>query len=455
MRAYLDFLHKPHAFRLLGGTLLGRLPNGMGPLAIVLFARANGGGYTLAGVLSALYGLTTAAGQPVLGRAMDRYGQPRILASGAVAAAAGFALLAVVGLSPLPVAVCGVALAGFATPPLEAGLRALWPSVLSGPAEVQAAYALDAAAQELLFTCGPLLVIMAATVSKEVALLFTGLLGVAGTLVVTSSRPSRAWQGERGGGHWAGPLRSPGIRVLIASLSFVGVALGVVSVAAVTYADARHLSYASGLLLALVAAGAFIGGVLYGRRPRTGPPYRRLCLLMAGLAAGYLPLMWAPPFPVMPTLAVLSGIFLAPVLACAFTLVDGLAPRGTVTEAFAWLVAAFGVGSAVGAALAGLAGDAAGVHGAFAVAGAGGVLALLALLVGGPIGPTGPGRDRPDSSSEAPAGDRTTTLSLSPTPAVNDESPDPLHPQNVPGHPDGRRWRPGRRGSSGRPGERR
>jgi MFS family permease len=385
MRAYLDFLRKPHASRLLGGTLLGRLPNGMGALAIVLFVRAHGGGYTLAGVLSALYGLAMAAGQPVLGRAMDRFGQPRILTTGAVAAAAGFAMLAAAGLHPLPVAVGGVLLAGFATPPLEAGLRALWPSVLSGPAEVQAAYALDAAAQELLFTCGPLLVIAAATVSKEVALLLTGLLGVAGTLVVTSSRPSRAWRGERGGGHWAGPLRSPGIRVLIAALTFVGVALGVISVAVVTYADARHLSYASGALLALTALGAFIGGVTYGRRPRPGPPARRLALLMTGLAAGYLPLMWAPVFPVMALLALLSGVFLAPVLACTFTLVDGLAPRGTVTEAFAWLVTAFGVGSAVGAALAGLAGDAAGVHGAFAVAGAGGVLALLTLLAGGPV----------------------------------------------------------------------
>jgi MFS family permease len=196
--------------------------------------------------------------------------------------------------------------------------------------------------------------------------------------------------------------------VLIAALTFVGVALGVISVAVVAYADARHVSYASGLLLALVAGGALIGGIVYGRRPRMGPPYRRLVLLMTGLAAGYLPLMWAPPMPVMPVLALFAGIFLAPVLACTFTLVDGLAPRGTVTEAFAWLVTAFGVGSAVGAALAGLAGDAAGVHGAFAAAGAGGVLALLTLLIGGPIGPGDRHRSAP--SPTVPASD-TTTLS--------------------------------------------
>jgi MFS family permease len=441
MRAYLDFLRRPYASRLLGGTLLGRLPNGMGALAIVLFARAHGGDYTLAGVLSALYGLAMAAGQPVLGRAMDRFGQPRILATGAVVAAAGFALLTVAGLRPLPVAVGAVLVAGFATPPLEAGLRALWPSVLPGPAEVQAAYALDAAAQELLFTCGPLLVIAAAALSEGAALLLTGALGVAGTLVVTSSRPSRAWRGEPGGGHWAGPLRSPGIRMLITALSFVGVALGACSVAVVAYADARHLSYASGLLLSLMAGGALIGGITYGRRPRHGPPHRRLVLLMTGLAAGYLPLAWAPPFPLMPVLALFSGVFLAPVLACSFTLVDGLAPRGTVTEAFAWLVTAFGVGSAAGAALAGLAGDAAGVHGAYAVAGAGGVLAVLVMTFD---------HHRSLSSSNTSAGGTTTLSSTSSPQAVNDESPH--HPQSVPRHSD-RRW-PGRRRAS-RYGERR
>src|SRR4051794_27605981 len=101
MRAYLASPRKPPAPRLLGGTLLGRLPNGMGALAIVLFVRAHGGGYTLAGVLSALYGLAMAAGQPVLGRAMDRFGQPRILTTGAGAAAARFAMLAA-GRAPPP-----------------------------------------------------------------------------------------------------------------------------------------------------------------------------------------------------------------------------------------------------------------------------------------------------------------------------------------------------------------
>ncbi|MEU8124234.1 MFS transporter [Spirillospora sp. NPDC049024] len=382
MRGYVVFLRRPYAGRLLGGTLLGRLPNGMGILAVVLHVRADDGGYPLAGTLAAILGLATAAGQPVLGRAMDRFGQPRVLLPAACASAAGFALLAAVGADPLPVAVAAVFAAGFATPPLEAGLRALWPDVLDGPEQVDAAYALDAAAQELLFTAGPLLVVAAAVVNTETALLLTGALGIAGTLVVALSGPSRRWRGAPRASDWAGPLRSPGLRVLLLSLGCAGIALGVYSVAVVAYAEDQGSDLASGLLLACMAGGALAGGIAYGARSWAGAPHRRLPWLLAALAAGYLPLVLAPGLPLMSVLAFASGVFLAPVLACSFTLVDRLAPAGTVTEAFAWIVAAIGAGSSVGSFVSGVGQDAAGVPGAFAGAGAGGVLALAVCLLG-------------------------------------------------------------------------
>ncbi|QKG22228.1 MFS transporter [Actinomadura verrucosospora] len=383
MRGYVVFLRRPHAARLLGGTLFGRLPNGMGALAVVLHVRADGGGYPLAGTLAAVLGLAMAAGQPVLGRAMDRYGQPRVLVPAACLSAAGFTLLAVVGASPLPVAVAAVVLAGFATPPLEAGLRALWPDVLDGPEQVDAAYALDAAAQEILFSVGPLLVVAAAAVSTETALVLTGLVGIAGTLVVALSGPSRRWTGEPRAADWAGPLRSPGLRVLLISLACAGIALGVYAVAVVAYAERLHSGIASGLLLACMAAGALAGGLAYGARSWTGEAHRRLPWLLAALAAGYVPLVLAPGLAAMSALAFVSGVFLAPVLACSFTLVDRLAPSGTVTEAFAWVVAAIGAGGALGSAVAGFGEKLAGVPGAFAGAGIGGVLALALCLLGG------------------------------------------------------------------------
>ncbi|MFV2174416.1 MFS transporter [Actinomadura sp. LOL_016] len=382
MRGYVLFLRRRHAARLLGGTLLGRLPNGMGMLAVVLHVRADGGGYPLAGTLSALLGLATAAGQPVLGRAMDRYGQGRVLLPAACLSAVGFVLLALVGADPLPVSIAAVVLAGFATPPLEAGLRALWPDVLDGPEQVDAAYALDAAAQEILFTVGPLLVVAAAALNSESALVLTGALGIAGTLVVALSGPSRRWRGEPRAADWAGPLRSSGLRVLLVSLACAGIALGVYAVAVVAYAERHGSDAASGLLLACMAGGALLGGLVYGARRWAGEPHRRLPWLLAALAIGYAPLVLAPGPGAMSVLAFLSGVFLAPVLACSFSLVDRLAPAGTVTEAFAWVVAAVGAGGALGSAVSGFGQDLAGVPGAFAGAGVGGVLALVVCLLG-------------------------------------------------------------------------
>jgi MFS family permease len=378
---YGDLLRTPHAARLLAGTLLGRLPNAMAALALVLFLRAQGAGYGLAGTLSALYGLAWAVGQPLLGRAVDRRGQPRVMGAAALLSAAGFALLAANGPEPLPVAVAAVLLAGVGTPPLEGGLRALWPQVLGRADRVQKAYALDAAAQEVLFTVGPLLVtVVVSAVSEAAAVLLTGLLGVAGTLVVVTSRPSRQWRAAPREAHWLGALRSPGLGVLLGACFFIGIALGALSLAAVAYGDAHGGGPVAAYVLAANGAGALAGGLGYGARRWAGVPERRLRMLSVGLAVCYPPLALVPGVPWMLLLAALSGFFLAPALACGFLVVDRHAPTGTVTEAFSWVVTAVGVGSALGTAAAGLAAQHGGSAAGFGVAGAGCAVATLVLL---------------------------------------------------------------------------
>lgn len=351
---YGELLRSRHAARLLCGTLVGRLPSATGHIAIVLFVRAEGGGYALAGALAAVYGLATAVGQPLLGRAVDLYGQPRVMLPAAVLSGAGMAALAVVGIDPLPPAYAAVVMAGIFTPPLEGGLRALWPSVLGRADRVHAAYALDAVAQEVMFTAGPLLVtLFVAWWSPGAALLVINVLGVLGALSVVVSAPSRRWRSAPREAHWLGALRSPGLLALLGSFLFVGVALGSITVAAVAYADDHGRESVYGWLMAALGLGALIGGVVYGARQWAGEPERRLRLLVGLLALGYLPLALTPGVAAMTGLAVVSGLFLAPALACAFVVVDRHAPRGTVTEAFSWLVTVFGVGAALGTGAAG------------------------------------------------------------------------------------------------------
>lgn len=378
---YGDILRAPHAARLLSGTLVGRLPSATGHIAIVLFAREAGGSYTLAGVLAAVYGVSTAVGQPLLGRAVDLMGQPRVQLPAAIVSALGMVLFAVAGIEPLPLAYLAVVVAGFFTPPLEGGLRALWPSVLGREDRVHRAYAMDAVAQEVMFTAGPLLVtLLVALWSPGAALLVINAVGVIGALTVVLSKPSRAWRSAPREAHWLGALRSPGLLALLAAFLFIGLALGSITVAGVAYADDQGRESVYGWLMAALGLGALVGGLAYGARQWAGTPERRLLWITALLAAGYLPLMITPGVVAMTALAALSGVFLAPALACAFIVVDRHAPRGTVTEAFSWLVTTFGVGAAFGTGVAGPVVELAGTSQSFAVAGAGGVAALLVLL---------------------------------------------------------------------------
>jgi MFS family permease len=379
---YAELLRARHAMRLLVGTLVGRLPQATGPLAIVLFTRAEGGGYTLAGVLSAVYGLATAVGQPLLGRLVDIHGQPRVMFPAAVLSGAGMVLFAAVGIGSVPAAALGVLIAGLATPPLEGGLRALWPNVLKGPDKVHRAYALDAVAQEVMFAVGPLLLTLFVALWNEAAgLLVINALAVLGALSVVVSPPSRAWRSAPREAHWLGALRSAGLLALLGSFFFVGLALGSIAVAAVGYADDHGDALISSYLLSALGFGALAGGLVYGARQWAGAPERRLVWLVLALALGYVPLVLVPGVLAMTALAGLSGVFLAPALACAFVVVDRHAPSGTVTEAFSWLVTTFGVGAAGGTAVVGPVIERGGAAAGFGVAGAGGIAALLVLLV--------------------------------------------------------------------------
>ncbi|MFJ3671865.1 MFS transporter [Streptomyces sp. NPDC090106] len=398
---YLEILRARHATRLLVGTLVGRLPNAIAAIAIVLFVREEGGSYALAGVLAAVYGVANAVGQPVLGRLVDLYGQPRVQLPAAVASALAMALFAFTGPDRLVLASVAVAAAGLFTPPLEGGLRALWPGVLGKEERVHTAYAMDAVAQEVMFTVGPVLVTVCVSLwSAQAALLVLNVVGVLGALSVVVSPPSRAWRSEPREAHWLGALRSPGLLALLGAFLFVGMAMGSITVASVAYADAHGGDAVYGWLMAAIGLGALLGGSVYGARQWTGEASRRLRVLVALLAVCYLPLMLMPGTVAMVLLTVLAGVFLAPAIACAFVLVDRHAPGGTVTEAFSWLVTTFTVGASVGTGLAGPVVEAGGAVWGFAVPGVAGGVSLLVLLATGRVLAAPGGRGVVAASSE-------------------------------------------------------
>lgn len=371
-------LRRPLVARLLAASLLGRLPTGMVPVALVLFSRGSSAGYGLAGLLAAAYTAGAAIGGPGLARLMDRTGQSRtVVGSGVVSSLA-------LGVLPLAGTVSGVAmaaLAGLATPPLEPGLRALWPAVLPGP-DVTRIYALDAAAQELIFIIGPLAVLAANAAGPAGGLVAAGVIGLLGTLWFASAPASRRWRpAELAERHWAGALRPHRLRRLYLGVLLSGLTVGTFPVAATAFGEAAGDRGWATWLVSANALGAFLGGVWFSRRSERVSPGRLLPWLLGFLGLAYLPLALLPTaswvLPLALALAVVSGVFLPPIMTCAFLVIDRLAPPGTVTEAFAWLITAFLVGASTGAAMAGGLVANTAVFTVFLLAGASSLLAAL------------------------------------------------------------------------------
>jgi hypothetical protein len=377
--AYRAVLARPGAARLLGSSLLGRMPIGMVMLATVLTVRSAGGSYALAGAVGGGYAVANSLVAPVHGRLVDRFGQLRVLLPCSLLLAASLLVLAAGATWGAPIALlAGCALlAGLSTPPLSASGRALWGSMLGRGDELHTAYALESTAQELIFILGPLLVgLCVAVVAPAAALVLSAALTLGGTVAFVTSPLSRSWRAEARARHWAGPMRSAGLRTVVGVGLLLGVAVGVVEVSVAAVAERAGATGAAGVLLALWSLGSLVGGLWYGGRRFTSALERRYLLLIAALAVGMAPVALAGALPLAPLASLvamaaallLTGATIAPLLVCHYLLVERLAPPGTVTEAFNWALSGFLGGLAAGAALAGAVIEVAGVGAALAAA---------------------------------------------------------------------------------------
>jgi MFS family permease len=404
LRVYLDVLRVPSVPRLLASAVVGRMPTAMAGLAIVLLVREGGGSYAVAGTVAAAYSVALALTSPLLGRLVDRVGQTRVLAGCAGASVLAFAALAAVGRGASPVLLGALAaLAGGSIPPVAACMRALWSELLGDGGRLQAAFAVESTAQELIFVVGPPLVaLLAALLSPAAAVLGTAVLLLAGTAVFAATPASRAWRPRRRAADWAGPLRSPGIRTVLAAIVLLATAFGTVEVTVVAGAEQLGSRTLAGPLLALWAVGSLVGGLAFGSRASGRGPEQRMIGLLALVVAGIALLAVAAGVAQLAAGMVLAGLGIAPAIACLYLLVDRLAPAGTVTEAFTWVTTAFATGFAAGNALGGTLVHEVGTDGSF-LAAAGGVAAaaLVArlrrgVLAAGPAGmleaPEGLGR---------------------------------------------------------------
>lgn len=353
---YRALLRVPGARRLMLAGFIGRIPIAMTSLAIVLLVRETTGSFAKAGVVTAVYAIGGGIAAPVLGRLVDLLGQPRVLIPAAVvnSVAVVGVVLAALHDAPQGLLLAAAALAGATIPPLSACMRALWGSMLDDTRRLESAYAVESVSLELFFVSGPVLTAaIAAVASPAAALVTAAALSLVGTAIFTSGAVSRNWRSAGRRGSRAGALASAGMRTLVLAVLPAGIAFGTLEVTLPAFADERGAAETGGIFLALLALGSMTGGLFYGARHWDAPLDRRYIQLTACFTIGLAlpPLVhvsWA-----MGLLMFVAGLTLAPVVTVCYSLIDLLAPIGTATEAYTWVITANVAGTALGTAIAG------------------------------------------------------------------------------------------------------
>ncbi|MDA0161488.1 MFS transporter [Solirubrobacter ginsenosidimutans] len=376
----LDLLRGGDSARLFVSSLVGRAPATALSLVLVLRTKELTGSFAAAGLASGSNALANAVCSPVLGRWLDRRGQPPILLVGAVVSALAMAAFAALphGVSLAAILPCAV-VAGAAMPPLGACLRTLWPLLLESPERLHAAFALDAAAIEVVYIAGPVLIAGALGAwSLSASAVACAVLLVLGTVVFATSPSSRGWRPgvrEESGG----ALRAPGVRTLAVVFVLIGLAFGAIEVAVPAAADHAGSQGAASLLLGGWGLGSLVGGLFATRSAAPRDPVGRLCVYLTLLTCGHLLLALPSGLLVLGALLFLSGAVIAPSFGLAYGLVEGAAAAGTVTEAYTWLSTGLAGGIAAGAALAGVLAEGAGPSGGFLLAAFGAACAALTV----------------------------------------------------------------------------
>lgn len=339
------------AFTLAGA--LGRLPQSMTGLGIILLVTERGGSYAAAGLVSAAYVIAAAIGAPVQGRLADRHGQAVVLMTASALFASGLCLVMLsVGHGTAPVMLAAV-VAGLGAPGAGNMVRARWSHVLTDRRELGSAFALEAMLDEAVFIVGPVLV----------TFLTLNLLDVSGLVVAAScallggwllaaqrstAPPRSARRGED-----KEPLLWSLLGPIVAAAFALGVLFGSAEVLVVAFASEDGHRQASGVVLAIWSIGSLVAGFVVGTLPPAKDPVRRLRLTTVALAVLFVPLPFAPSTAVLAIGMLATGLMVAPTLITAVHLVDLHTPGSRLTEALSWTTTGLATGVAPGAALAG------------------------------------------------------------------------------------------------------
>lgn len=366
--------------------LLARLPLPMTGIGIITMLSQLRGSYALAGAISATFVLTYALMSPQVSRMVDRYGQRRVLPLSAGISVLGTLLLLACTYWHTPDWTLFVAavLAGF-MPSMSAMVRARWTAIYRGKPHLQTAYSLETVLDEVTFIAGPpisvglsVAVFPQAGPLAAVVLLAIGALALAAQVSTEPPVESSEEMSTRA----ASIFRLADVRLLTLLMVAMGVIVGTVDIVSVAFAEQMGSPAAASIVLSCYAIGSCAAGLLFGALKLKTPLHKLLLLGGLATAATTLPLLMAGNIASLSGAVLVAGLFFAPTMIVAMSLVERIVPERQLTEGMTWLLAGLNVGVAMGAAASGQLVDMEGARYGFNVALAAGAAVLLVTIWG-------------------------------------------------------------------------
>lgn len=354
-------------------TAVGRTPSAMKALACILLVQQITGSYGMAGLVGATQTAVAALLAPVLSRLIDVRGERGVLLWAMMAHVIGVVALIAAAYSNLPSAtmLVGAAIIGGSSVQFGSLSRARWVHSLGRGRSLERAYSLEAMIDETGFVIGPMVVVpLCLQVHPTAGILASMIMTILGTLMLL-----RQPRGEENTVRMASAIapghkndstsvvRIPAVRLMIASLVFMGLLFGATEIVIVAFAEHLGQPNAASYVAAVFAIGSLLGAVLYGARQWPGGTAVKIFITFWWIGLGTVPILLAPNIPTMAIAVFITGLAISPGLIVANLFVEQVSPHDKLTEAFAWLGSAMATGAAIGSIIAGYLVDEFGIRG--------------------------------------------------------------------------------------------
>ncbi len=368
---YREVLSLPGALAFSMTGVLARVPMAFIGISTILMVRFIYGSYTLAGLVSAANVIAYAICAPLLARLVDRFGQAQVMIPSILISSVAMVgmIISAMNQAPPPVLIAVSILNGATAGSIGAMVRARWANTVRDARQLQSAYAMEAAFDELVFVLGPVVATLLATTVHPtaglwVALFFTVFGSLAFLLQRKTQPPVNPPKKDQ---KRASVMKDPAMIVLALTYVGTGALFGANDLAVVASAEAVGLSSIAGAILGAMSFGSMLAALVYGSRV-WGMPLWKLFLLGVGLLAlGVSPFVLAPNLWVLAIMMFIAGIAIAPTMTNVNTIVQQIVPSARLTEGLTWMSTAMTFGTSLGSATGGPVIDNYSYHGGFLV----------------------------------------------------------------------------------------